>query len=162
MARRTDKKQVNNKTGWDNNNPYKRRRKKKTFWKDIKQTFTCKILRILAAINWNDNFHKKKCDIFLFVFAQNIDRGYTLEPPQWGGSKVYPRSLFWRKIRKKKKKKKKLKITIFTAAKHYTIIDYWGIGYDVILTREYQYWPRRSRGQYWYSLVNITSYPMPQ
>ena len=28
-----------------------------------------------------DNFHMKNCDIFL-IFAQNIDRGYTLEPPQ--------------------------------------------------------------------------------
>ena len=27
----------------------------------------------------NDNFQMKKCDIFL-IFAQNIDRGYTLEP----------------------------------------------------------------------------------
>ena len=35
----------------------------------------------------------KKCDIFL-IFAQNIDRGYTLEPPQWGGSNEYPRSMF--------------------------------------------------------------------
>ena len=29
----------------------------------------------------NDNFHVKIFDIFLF-FAQNIDCGYTLEPPQ--------------------------------------------------------------------------------
>ena len=29
----------------------------------------------------NDNFQMKNCDIFL-IFAQNIDRGYTLEPPQ--------------------------------------------------------------------------------
>ena len=28
----------------------------------------------------NDNIHMKKCDIFL-IFAQNIDFGYTLEPP---------------------------------------------------------------------------------
>ena len=28
----------------------------------------------------NDNFQMKKCDIFL-IFGQNIDRGYTLEPP---------------------------------------------------------------------------------
>ena len=28
----------------------------------------------------NDNFLMKNCDVFLF-FAQNIDRGYTLEPP---------------------------------------------------------------------------------
>ena len=27
-----------------------------------------------------DNFHMKKCDIFL-IFAQNIYCGYTLEPP---------------------------------------------------------------------------------
>ena len=32
----------------------------------------------------------------------------------------------------------------------YTNIDYWGIGHDVISTWEYQYWPRRSQGQYWY------------
>ena len=29
----------------------------------------------------NGNFQMKKCDIFL-IFAQNIDRWYTLEPPQ--------------------------------------------------------------------------------
>ena len=34
----------------------------------------------------NDNFQMKNCDIFL-IFAQNIDCGYTLEPPQVGGSK---------------------------------------------------------------------------
>ena len=28
----------------------------------------------------NDNFQMKNCDIFL-SFAQNIDCGYTLEPP---------------------------------------------------------------------------------
>ena len=29
----------------------------------------------------NDNFQTENCDIFL-IFAQNIDSGYTLEPPQ--------------------------------------------------------------------------------
>ena len=29
----------------------------------------------------NVNFQMKNCDIFL-IFAQNIDCGYTLEPPQ--------------------------------------------------------------------------------
>ena len=29
----------------------------------------------------NGSFQMKECDISLF-FAQNIDRGYTLEPPQ--------------------------------------------------------------------------------
>ena len=41
----------------------------------------------------------RKFDIFL-VFAQNIDCGYTLEPPRQSGSNKYPQSMFWRKIRK--------------------------------------------------------------
>ena len=31
--------------------------------------------------------------IFL-IFAQNIDCGYTLEPPRRGGSNEYPQSMF--------------------------------------------------------------------
>ena len=46
----------------------------------------------------NDNFQMKNSDIFSFFFAQNIDCGYTLEPPpeppHGGGSKEYPRSMF--------------------------------------------------------------------
>ena len=38
-------------------------------------------------------------NIFL-IFAQNIDYGYTLEPPQRGGSIEYPQSMFKSKIRK--------------------------------------------------------------
>ena len=41
----------------------------------------------------NHNFQVKNCDIFL-IFALNIDREYTLEPPQSGGSNEYPRSMF--------------------------------------------------------------------
>ena len=41
----------------------------------------------------NDNFHLKMCDYFL-IFAQNIDCGYTLEPPQLDGSNEYPQSMF--------------------------------------------------------------------
>ena len=41
----------------------------------------------------NDNFHMINCDIFL-MFAQNIDHGYTLEPPHGGSSKEYPQSMF--------------------------------------------------------------------
>ena len=29
----------------------------------------------------NGNFQMKKCEMFL-IFAQNIDRGYTLDPPR--------------------------------------------------------------------------------
>ena len=40
----------------------------------------------------NDNFQMKNSDIFL-IFAQNIDCGYTLEPPHGGGSNEYLRSM---------------------------------------------------------------------
>ena len=40
----------------------------------------------------NENF-QKIFDIFL-IFAQNIDCGYTLEPPRRGGSNEYPQSMF--------------------------------------------------------------------
>ena len=43
-----------------------------------------------------DNFQRKIFDIFL-IFAQNIDCGYTLEPPRRGGSNEYPQSMFWSK-----------------------------------------------------------------
>ena len=43
-----------------------------------------------------DNFQTKIFDIFL-IFAQNIDCGYTLEPPRRGGSNEYPQSMFWSK-----------------------------------------------------------------
>ena len=35
-------------------------------------------------------------DIFL-IFAQNIDCGYMLEPPERGSSNKYPQSIFWSK-----------------------------------------------------------------
>ena len=47
---------------------------------NITKTSPCNILNILIAVK-KDNFHKKNCDVFL-IFAQNIDCGYTLEPPQ--------------------------------------------------------------------------------
>ena len=39
--------------------------------------------------------------IFL-IFAQNIDCGYTLEPPRRGVSNEYPQSMFWSKNKKNK------------------------------------------------------------
>ena len=40
-----------------------------------------------------ENVHSKNSEIFN-VFAQNIDCGYMLEPPRWGGSNEYPQSMF--------------------------------------------------------------------
>ena len=47
----------------------------------------------------NDNFHLKIFDYFL-IFAQNIDCGYMLEPPQSGSSNEYPQSIFSSKNKK--------------------------------------------------------------
>ena len=42
----------------------------------------------------NENFQiKTKSDIF-HISAQNIDCGYSLEPPPRGGSNEYPQSMF--------------------------------------------------------------------
>ena len=41
----------------------------------------------------NENFQIKNSDI-LRISAQNVDCGYSLEPPQRGGSNEYPQSMF--------------------------------------------------------------------
>ena len=41
----------------------------------------------------NENFKIKNSDIF-HISAQNIDCGYSLEPPRRGGSNEYPQSMF--------------------------------------------------------------------
>ena len=38
--------------------------------------------------------------IFFHISAQNIDCGYSLEPPRWGGSNEYPQTMFLAEIRK--------------------------------------------------------------
>ena len=39
----------------------------------------------------------KNSNIF-HISVQNIDCGYSLEPPRWGGSNDYPQSMFWAEI----------------------------------------------------------------
>ena len=41
----------------------------------------------------SENFQIKNSDIF-HISAQNIDCGYSLEMPHWGGSNEYPQSMF--------------------------------------------------------------------
>ena len=36
------------------------------------------------------------------ISAQNIDCGYSLEPPRWGGSNKYPQSMFLSRNKKNK------------------------------------------------------------
>ena len=54
------------------------------------ENFTTKKLKI---------FRYKNYDIF-HISAQNIDCGYSLEPPRRGGSNEYPQSMFYAVIRK--------------------------------------------------------------
>ena len=49
------------------------------------------ILKILPPKT--ENFQIKNSDTF-HISAQNIDCGYSLEPPQRGGSNEYPQSMF--------------------------------------------------------------------
>ena len=51
------------------------------------------ILNFLPPKNWKFSDKKKKSEIF-YIFAQNIDCGYALEPPRRGGSNAYPQSMF--------------------------------------------------------------------
>ena len=55
------------------------------------------ILNILPPEN--ENFQIKNSDIF-HISAQNIDCGYSLEPPRRGSSNEYPQSMFLSRIRK--------------------------------------------------------------
>ena len=45
-----------------------------------------------------ENFQIKKIWYFLYISAQNIDCGYSLEPHRRGGSNEYPQSMFWAEI----------------------------------------------------------------
>ena len=66
------------------------------------------------------NFQKKNSDIF-HISALNIDCGYSLEPPQRGGSNEYPQC-----FQAKKKKKKKRKI-MYTSVTSIFTIQKWGL-----------------------------------
>ena len=47
----------------------------------------------------NESFQTKIL-IFFHISAQNIDCGYSLEPPRRGGSNEYPQSMFWSRNKK--------------------------------------------------------------
>ena len=42
----------------------------------------------------------RRIQYFFLILLKNLDCGYSLEPPRWGGSNEYPQSLFWEGIRK--------------------------------------------------------------
>ena len=58
-------------------------------------TKTCPYdIHIFPKVVKIENFQFKNFDNFL-IFAQNINCGYTLEPPRRGGSIEYPQSMYW-------------------------------------------------------------------
>ena len=72
----------------------------------LKKLVAVETLRKLAHAIYRDFFQKQKLKIIgkkydiLNIFVQNIDCGYTLEPPRRGGSNEYPQSIFWSKNKK--------------------------------------------------------------
>ena len=63
----------------------------------ITKTPLFKYIENITTKNWK--FSDKKSDIF-HISAQNIDCGYSLEPPRRGGSNEYPQSLFLSRYKK--------------------------------------------------------------
>ena len=59
--------------------------------KSLRKHAYLKILKFLPPKN--EYFQMKNSDIF-HISAQNIDCGYSLEPPRRGGSNEYPQSMF--------------------------------------------------------------------
>ena len=66
-------------------------------FKPLRKHAYSNILKISPAKT--ENFSDKKLWYF-HISTQNIDCGYSLEPPRWGGSNEYPQSIFWAEIRK--------------------------------------------------------------
>ena len=63
------------------------------------------IITKTCIFKYTENFTIKNLsdinsDIFFHFSAQNIDYGYSLEPPRRGGSNEYPQSLFLSKNKK--------------------------------------------------------------
>ena len=65
---------------------------------DITKTRLFKYIEIFTSKT--ENFQIKKNSDVLHISAQDIDCGYSLEPPRRGGSNEYQQSMFLRRIRK--------------------------------------------------------------
>ena len=56
----------------------------------LKHAYSC----ILKTSPKKTEYFQIKRLIFFRISSQNIDCGYSLEPPRWGGSNEYPQSMF--------------------------------------------------------------------
>ena len=59
----------------------------------ITKTRLFKYIEIFISNNWKFSDKKKKNSAIFYISAQNIDCGYSLEPPRRGGSNEYPQSM---------------------------------------------------------------------
>ena len=89
-----------------------------------KDTKTIMDITITHLFKYIENFITKKLKFFRYnvwyffhISAQNIDCGYSLEPPRRGGSNEYPQSVFWAEIRK----------IIYTPVNPSFTIQMWGL-----------------------------------
>ena len=71
-------------------------------WLDVNQIFTSrKQTYTIWPIEPHFYIVKLRFTVVYIIFlisAQNIDCGYSLEPPRWGGSKEYQKSMFLAEI----------------------------------------------------------------
>ena len=63
----------------------------------ITKTRLFKYIEFFISKHWK---YSDKSSVIFHISAQNIDCGYSLEPPRRGGSNEYPQSMFWAEIRK--------------------------------------------------------------
>ena len=67
---------------------------------DITKTRLFKYTENFTTKKKNENCQIKNSDIF-HISAQNVDCGYSLEPPRRGGSNEYSQSMFLSRNKKK-------------------------------------------------------------
>ena len=64
----------------------------------ITKTRLFKYIENFTSKKWK--FSDKKTFNIFHISAQNIDCGYSLEPPRQGDSNEYSQSIFWAEVRK--------------------------------------------------------------
>ena len=69
-------------------------KKKRSHYENMPMQYTA-IFKVVKTCDMNIFFL-----LFFLIFAQNIECGYTFEPPRRGGSNEYPQSMFWSKNKK--------------------------------------------------------------
>ena len=72
-----------------------------------------------------ENFQMKNSDIF-HISAQNIDCGYSLEPPRRGGSNEYQQHMLYAVIRKLKPQFYYIKMGFKGGQNYIGMFSWWG------------------------------------